>query len=82
MSAEAKENTELEMEAVVETVKNRLARIRTGKATPVILDGVKVEYYGTATPLKQLAGIAAPEPRLPTTLQNRESVITDCAEAA
>ena len=64
MSAEAKENAELAMEEALETVKARLGRIRTGKATPAILDGVKVEYYGAATPLKQLASVAVPEPRL------------------
>ena len=55
MSAEAKENAELAMEEAIEAVKQRLARIRTGKASPAILDGVKVEYYGAPTPLKQLA---------------------------
>ena len=81
MSAEAKENTELEMEGAVETVMNRLARIRTGKATPVILDGVKVEYYGTPTPLKQLAGIAAPEPRLLTVKPFDRSAIGEIEKA-
>lgn len=66
MSAEARENAEMAMDEVIETVAARLAKIRTGKASPVILDGVHVEYYGAPTPLKQLATIAAPEPRLLT----------------
>jgi len=66
MSADAKEQAELAMEEALDTVKARLGRIRTGKATPAILDGVKVEYYGAATPLKQLAAVAVPEPRLLT----------------
>jgi len=66
MSADAKENAELAMEEAVDTVKARLSRIRTGKASPAILDGVKVEYYGAPTPLKQLASVAVPEPRLLT----------------
>ena len=66
MSAEAKENAELAMEEAIDTVKTRLGRIRTGKASPALLDGVKVEYYGAPTPLNQLATVAAPEPRLLT----------------
>lgn len=66
MSAEAKEQAELAMDEALETVKLRLSRIRTGKATPAILDGVRVEYYGAPTPLKQLAAVAVPEPRLLT----------------
>lgn len=64
MSAEVKETAELAMDEAIEAVKTRLSRIRTGKASPAILDGVKVEYYGALTPLIQLATIAAPEPRL------------------
>jgi ribosome recycling factor len=66
MSADAKENAELAMDEAVETIKGRLVRIRTGKASPALLDGVKVEYYGEPTPLKQLASVAVPEPRLLT----------------
>jgi ribosome recycling factor len=66
MSADAKEQAELAMEEALDTVKARLSRIRTGKATPAILDGVKVEYYGAPAPLKQLASVAVPEPRLLT----------------
>ena len=66
MSSDAKDNAELAMEEAIETVKSRLSRIRTGKASPAILDGIKVEYYGAPTPLKQLASVAVPEPRLLT----------------
>jgi ribosome recycling factor len=52
------------MEAAAEAVRRRLGKIRTGKASPAILDGIMVEYYGNPTPLKQLATIAVPEPRL------------------
>jgi len=52
------------MEAVIDAVKGRLSKIRTGKATPALLDGVRVDYYGSPTPLNQLASIAVPEPRL------------------
>lgn len=41
-----------------------LAAIRTGRATPSLLDQVKVDYYGTATPVNQLANVSVPEPRM------------------
>ncbi len=81
MSAEARESAELGMEEAVEVVKGRLARIRTGKATPALLDGVKVEYYGAPTPLNQLASIAVPEPRLLTVKPFERSVIQDIEKA-
>jgi len=64
MSAEVKDRAEKAMDAATEAVKRRLGKIRTGKASPAILDGIMVEYYGAPTPLKQLATIAVPEPRL------------------
>ncbi len=63
MSKDVNENAELAMDAAHDAVKRRLGKLRTGKASPAILDGLVVEYYGAATPLKQLATIAAPEPR-------------------
>lgn len=66
MSAEVRENSELSMDEVIESIKTRLSKIRTGKATPAMLDGVRVEYYGAPTPLQQLATVAVPEPRLLT----------------
>ncbi|MFO8028367.1 MAG: ribosome recycling factor [Cyclonatronaceae bacterium] len=47
-------------------LKRELGHIRAGKASPQLLDGIKVEYYGTQTPLNQLANISAPDPRLLT----------------
>ena len=52
------------MKKAVEAAGHDFATIRTGRANPLILEGVKVDYYGTPTPLNQLAGISAPEPRL------------------
>jgi ribosome recycling factor len=66
MSAEVRENAELSMEEAIESVKGRLSKIRTGKASPAMLDGISVEYYGAPTPLNQLATVAVPEPRLLT----------------
>ncbi len=52
------------MDKSVEAVRHELATIRTGKASPALLDLVKVEAYGQTMPLNQLATIGSPEPRL------------------
>jgi ribosome recycling factor len=49
-----------------EALKRELAKLRAGRASPNLLDGVKVDYYGTLTPLAQMANINVPEPRLLT----------------
>jgi ribosome recycling factor len=54
------------MDKSVETIRGEMASVRTGRASPALLDRVSVDYYGTQTPLKQLATISAPEPRLLT----------------
>jgi ribosome recycling factor len=50
----------------VESIRHEFGSVRTGRASPALLDRIVVEYYGTQTPLKQLATISAPEPRLLT----------------
>jgi ribosome recycling factor len=52
------------MEGAVEALRREFATVRTGKATPALLDTVKVEAYGSTVPLNQVASISAPEPRL------------------
>mgnify|MGYP005838469469 FL=1 len=52
------------MQRAVEAAGHDFATIRTGRANPVILENLSVNYYGAPTPLVQLAGISAPEPRL------------------
>jgi len=56
-------NAELEMQAAIEAMEKRFLNIRAGRANPAMLDGVMVNYYGTDTPLKQLATISIPEAR-------------------
>ncbi len=58
--AEAQER----MDKAVEAMKREFAKIRTGKATVSLLDGVKLEYYGNKVPLRQVANISVPEARL------------------
>jgi ribosome recycling factor len=50
----------------VEATGNELGSVRTGRATPALLDRIQVDYYGAATPLRQLATISAPEARQTT----------------
>lgn len=52
------------MEAVVEDFKRKLVNVRTGRATVGMLDGVMVDYYGTPTPLNQMASVSVPEPQM------------------
>ena len=48
----------------IEATRHELATVRTGRASPHLLDRVQVDYYGASTPLKQLANVAATEARL------------------
>jgi ribosome recycling factor len=67
MSASTVTNeTKPKMEAVVEDFKRKLSNVRTGRATVGLLDVVMVDYYGTPTPLNQMASVAVPEPQLLT----------------
>src|SRR6476620_11938345 len=59
-------DTKPKMEAVVEDFKRRLGNVRTGRASVGLLDTVHVDYYGTSTPLTQMASVAVPEPQLIT----------------
>lgn len=55
---------EKRMQKAVEALQREMATVRAGKATPSLLDNIRVDYYGTPTPIKQVATVAAPEPRL------------------
>lgn len=59
-------DTKPKMEAVVEDFKRKLGNVRTGRASVGLLDSVHVDYYGTSTPLTQMASVAVPEPQLIT----------------
>ena len=54
------------MDRSIEATHQEFNSIRTGRASPALLDRISIDYYGTATPLKSLASISAPEPRLLT----------------
>ena len=56
-------NTKAKMQKTVELLAQEFSRLRTARANPAILDGVKVNYYGSTVPLKQVASISIPDPR-------------------
>jgi ribosome recycling factor len=51
------------MEKAANVLRDELRGLRTGRATPALVDGLRVEYYGSPTPLKQLAQISTPDPQ-------------------
>lgn len=56
-------NAEEKMESTINSLEYKFTNVRAGRANPGMLDGITVEYYGTETPLKQLANISVPEAR-------------------
>ena len=69
------------MSKSIEALERELKRVRTGRASLSILDGIKVDYYGTLTPLNQMATLAVPESRLITIQPWDISVIKDIEKA-
>jgi ribosome recycling factor len=72
------------MDKSVETTHEHFNSVRTGRATPALLDRITIDYYGTATPLKNLATINSPEPRMltiqpfdPTSIKQIEKAILE-----
>ena len=75
-------DTEERMEKAVSVLQNDLRGLRTGRATPALVDSLRVEYYGSDTPLKQMASISTPDPQSivikpfdPSTLKEIEKAI-------
>ncbi len=62
--AEVMRNTEERMKKVIDATKREFASVRTGRASTSLVEGMHVDYYGTQTPLKQLANISAPDVKL------------------
>ena len=65
----------------IEATRHEFATVRTGRASPHLLDRVQVDYYGTSTPLKQLANVAATEARLLTITPYDKSAIKQIEKA-
>lgn len=69
------------MESAVDHVAVEFVKIRAGKAMPSMLDGVKVEYYGTLTPLNQVSSITSPDARTLMIKPFEKSIIQDIEKA-
>src|SRR4051812_10720953 len=65
------------MQKSVDSTRQEFTSLRTGRANPALLDRVVVNYYGSPTPLKQIASIGAPEPRLLTVTPFDKSAMKD-----
>ncbi len=63
MINEILQDSKTRMEKSVEALKNQLSKIRTGRAHPSLLDGIQVSYYGSDTPLRQVANVSAEDAR-------------------
>ncbi|MFH1743496.1 MAG: ribosome recycling factor [bacterium] len=77
MSGEFLDELELRMEEAVEACRHEMARLRTGRASGALLDGVMVEAYGARTPLRQLANVSVPEARMIVVQPYDKSIIGD-----
>src|SRR5947207_4060110 len=74
--------TKPRMESAIDDFRRKLATVRTGRAAVSLLDTIVIDYYGTATPLNQMASVHAPEPQMltvqtwdPTQLGNIEKAV-------
>lgn len=81
MKEEAIKELESSMEKAVEALKREFGKVRTGRASLSLLDGIKVAYYGEVTPLNQVATLSVPETRL-ITIQPWDSTIIGEVEKA
>lgn len=64
MTAAIEEDIKKKMKKTIDLLIQELAKLRTGRASPALLDGIKVEYYGNQVPINQVAAISIPEPKM------------------
>lgn len=81
MIADVKSNANAGMTKALESFKRDLGKVRTGRASLSLLDDIKVDYYGTPTPLNQVGSMAVPEPRLITIQPWEKNLIGDIEKA-
>ena len=81
MISDIHEDTTDRMGKTITALENELKRIRTGRASLSLLDAIRVDYYGTVTPLNQMATLAVPESRLITIQPWDASVLKDIEKA-
>lgn len=75
------DEADMKMDDSIQFLKKEFSHIRTGKASPALIDGVKVEYYGSQTPLQQLANISVPEARMLMVSPYDKSTLQDIEKA-
>ncbi len=81
MTADVKSNAKAGMAKALESFKRDLAKVRTGRASLSLLDDIRVDYYGTPTPLNQVGALAVPEPRLITIQPWEKNLIGEIEKA-
>ena len=81
MLSELKNKVREKMDQVLEHLRRDLAGVRTGRASLALLDSIQVSYYGSPTPLKQVAALAVPDPRLITIQPWEVSLIPEIEKA-
>ena len=64
MRKEVLSSTQEKMDKTLEHIHREFSTIRTGRASPALVDGLNIDYYGSSVPLNQIANISVPEPRL------------------
>ena len=81
MKAEIIKEMQRKMDRALEVLGQDFSRIRTGRASVALLEGIKVDAYGTAMPISQVASLAAPEPRLLTVQPWDTGLMSDLEKA-
>ena len=81
MKNEIMQEMKRKMDRALEVLGQDFARIRTGRASVALLEGIKVDAYGTAMPISQVASLAAPEPRLLTVQPWDTALMSDLEKA-
>lgn len=81
MSQEVIQKCETAMTKRVESLEKELLKVRTGRASVAVFDGVKVDYYGNPTPINQVASMATPDPRSIVITPFEKSLIGDIERA-
>ncbi|MDB9786594.1 ribosome recycling factor [Bacteriovoracaceae bacterium] len=81
MFEDIQETVSNDMDKSIATLKKQLTKVRTGRATPNVLDGISVSYYGTDTPLAQVGQVSAPEARLLQIQPYDKTMIADIEKA-
>ena len=69
------------MESAIKALKNDLMGIRAGRANPLLLEKIQVDYYGTMTPINQMANVSVPEPRMLTIAPWEKNMLAEIEKA-